>query len=226
MSANETSPVYLRQIQVGPMENFVYLIGDREKGDCVMVDPAWEVDRLIDLAEGEGMQVVGGLVSHWHPDHTNQVEKLLERTKGKLHVNENEGELLKKMTGRTDVVTRKGGDVLEVGNLKIRFVHTPGHTPGSQCFLVELPGEEGALVSGDTLFIGACGRTDFPGGSPEQMYQSLSDLKKLPDGTILLPGHNYADRPVSTIKDERETNPMMLFPSMDAFVQAHLGRRR
>lgn len=226
MSGNPSERVYLRQVEVGPMQNFVYLIGDREKGDCVMVDPAWEVDRVIDLAEGEGMRVVGGLVSHWHPDHTNQVERLLERTKGKLHVNENEGEILKKLAGRSDVVTRKGGDTMKVGDLTIRFVHTPGHTPGSQCFLVELPDQEGALVSGDTLFIGACGRTDFPGGSPEEMYRSLDSLKKLPDGTLLLPGHNYAERAISTIKDERETNPMLRFPSMEAFVEAHLGRRK
>lgn len=225
MAEAADSPIYLRQIQVGPMENFVYLIGDRDTGECVMVDPAWEVDQVVDLAENEGMRVVGGLVTHWHPDHTNKVERLLDRTKSKLYVHKDEKEILEKLASRSDVKAVSGGDTLEVGNLKIRFVHTPGHTPGSQCFLVELPGEQ-ALVSGDTLFIGACGRTDFPGGSPEQMYQSLQTLSKLPDGTVLLPGHNYADRPVSTIKDERESNPMLLFPSMDAFVAAHRARRR
>jgi glyoxylase-like metal-dependent hydrolase (beta-lactamase superfamily II) len=226
MAESSDSPVYLRQIQVGPMENFVYLLGDRTAGKCVLVDPAWEVDKVVDLAEADGMEVVGGLVTHWHPDHTNQVEQLLERTKSKLHVHKAEKTILDRLAGRTDVVAHEGGDVLEVGDLKIRFVHTPGHTPGSQCFLLELPEEERALVSGDTLFIGACGRTDFPGGSPEEMYRSLSELAKLPDGTVLLPGHNYADRPISTIKDERETNPMMLFPSVDAFVAAHQARRR
>ena len=226
MKEQTDNPIYLRQIKVGPMENFVYLLGDKHAGECVMVDPAWEVDRVVDLAEADGMKVTGGLVTHWHPDHTNQVERLLDRTRSKLHVHKLEKEILDKLAGRTDVVPHDGGDLMEVGDMKIRFVHTPGHTPGSQCFLVELPGDDKALVSGDTLFIGACGRTDFPGGSPEEMYRSLSELGKLPDGTVLLPGHDYADRPVSTIKEEREGNPMMLFPSMDDFVAAHRARRR
>lgn len=223
---NEQAPIYLRQIEVGPMANFVYLIGDTDTRECVLVDPAWEVDQVVDLAEKDGYTVTGGLVTHWHPDHTNQVERLLERVKGKLYVHADEEEILAKLVGRSDVQKTVGGDVLDVGNVKVRFVHTPGHTPGSQCFLVHVPGDEAALVSGDTLFIGACGRTDFPKGSPEDMYRSLDRLKALPEGTVLLPGHNYSDRPVSTIKDEKDTNPMLRFPSMEAFVEAHRGRRR
>lgn len=222
----EQAPIYLRQIEVGPMANFVYLIGDPAKRECVLVDPAWDVDAVVDLAEKDGYRVTGGLVTHWHPDHTNQVERLLERVTGKLYVHEAEEEILCKLVGRNEVQRTVGGDVLDVGAVRIRFVHTPGHTPGSQCFLVQVPGDEAALVSGDTLFIGACGRTDFPKGSPEDMYRSLDRLKALPEGTVLLPGHNYADRPVSTIKDEKATNPMLRFPDMDAFVQAHVGRRR
>lgn len=223
---NEQAPIYLRQIEVGPMANFVYLIGDTNTRECVLVDPAWEVDQVVDLAEKDGYTVTGGLVTHWHPDHTNQVERLLERVKGKLYVHADEEEILSKLVGRSEVQKTVGGDVLEVGSVKIRFIHTPGHTPGSQCFLVQVPGDEAALVSGDTLFVGACGRTDFPKGSPEDMYRSLDRLKALPDKTVLLPGHNYADRPISTIKDEKETNPMLLFPSMEDFVQAHVARRR
>lgn len=223
---NEHAPIYLRQIEVGPMANFVYLIGDTDTRECVLVDPAWEVDKVVDLAERDGYTVTGGLVTHWHPDHTNQVERLLDRVKGKLYVHADEEEILSKLVGRSEIQKTVGGDVLDVGNVRIRFVHTPGHTPGSQCFLVQVPGDEAALVSGDTLFIGACGRTDFPKGSPEDMYRSLDRLKALPDNTVLLPGHNYADRPISTIKDERETNPMLLFPSMEEFVLAHVARRR
>ena len=223
---NEQAPIYLRQIEVGPMANFVYLIGDTDTRESVLVDPAWEVDAVVDLAEKDGFTVTGGLVTHWHPDHTNGVERLLERVKGKLYVHEQEEEILAKLVGRTEVQKTVGGDVLDVGNVKVRFVHTPGHTPGSQCFLVHVPGDEAALVSGDTLFIGACGRTDFPKGSPEDMYRSLDRLKALPEGTVLLPGHNYADRPVSTIKDEKATNPMLRFPSMEDFVSAHVARRR
>ena len=224
--SDESLPIYLRQIEVGPMANFVYLIGDPDSRQAVLVDPAWEVDGVVDIAEKDGFDVVGGLVTHWHPDHTNQVERLLERTKGRLHVHKDEEDILSKLVGRSDVVTREGGDVMELGKVRIRFVHTPGHTPGSQCFLVDIPGEDSALVSGDTLFIGACGRTDFPKGSPEDMYRSLERLKELPEGTVLLPGHNYADRPVSTIQEEKETNPMLLFPSMEDFVTAHVGRRK
>ena len=223
---NEQAPIYLRQIEVGPMANFVYLIGDTDTRECVLVDPAWEVDRIVDLAENDGYTVTGGLVTHWHPDHTNQVERLLERVKGRLYVHADEEEILSKLVGRSEVQKTVGGDVLEVGSVKVRFVHTPGHTPGSQCFLVQVPGDEAALVSGDTLFIGACGRTDFPKGSPEDMYRSLDRLKALPDNTVLLPGHNYADRPISTLKDEKATNPMLRFPSMEDFVLSHVARRR
>ncbi len=226
MAAPAANELYLRQIEVGPMANFVYLIGDPEAKACVMVDPAWEVDRVVEQAKGDGMEVVGGLVTHWHPDHTNQIDRLLTTTKSKLHVNKNEETILQALVGRSEVVTRDHGDTLAIGRLSIRFLHTPGHTPGSQCFLLESTGKEGALVSGDTLFIGSCGRTDFPGGSPEEMYRSLEELAKLPGGTVLLPGHNYASRSVSTIKDERVNNPMMKFPSVDAFVAAHAGRRR
>jgi glyoxylase-like metal-dependent hydrolase (beta-lactamase superfamily II) len=102
-----------------------------------------------------------------------------------------------------------------VGNLRVKILHTPGHTPGSQCFLVD-----DSLVSGDTLFIGSCGRVDLPGSNPEDMYHSLTKvLGALPDSTILFPGHNYADRPRSTIGDEKRRNVMMRFPTLDGFLR-------
>jgi hydroxyacylglutathione hydrolase len=121
----------------------------------------------------------------------------------KLHVQRDEAEFVRKVTGLGDgdLVTHHGGDVLTVGAIDITFVHTPGHTPGSQCFLTN-----GCLVSGDTLFLDGCGRTDFPGSSPEQMYDSLTQLAKLPEETVVYPGHKYSMTSFGAMSSVRETN--------------------
>jgi hydroxyacylglutathione hydrolase len=211
------------------MANFVYLIGDNATRECVVVDPAWDVDGILDVLDRDGMTLVGALGTHYHPDHVGGsmfgftvpgMTKLLERRPVKLHVNEHEADGVRVVTGleESDLVRHSGGDVLSVGGVGIRFVHTPGHTPGSQCFLVD-----GNLVSGDTLFIEGCGRVDLPGADPEQMYYSLTQrLAKLPEETVLYPGHNYADRPTSTIGDEKRRNAYMRVPSLDAWM-ARMG---
>jgi glyoxylase-like metal-dependent hydrolase (beta-lactamase superfamily II) len=114
------------------------------------------------------------------------------------------------------MIKTESGDKINVGGIEIQLLHTPGHTPGSQCFLVD-----NRIVSGDTLFIGACGRVDLPGSNPEQMYYSLTQkLMALPDDTVLFPGHNYADRPTSTISEEKKTNPYLRFSSLKQFLAA------
>lgn len=198
------------------MENFVYLIGDRNKKECVMVDPAWEVPRVLDIAASDRMKVTGGLITHTHFDHTNGVEDLLKATEGKVYVHKNEAEFLKGMKSHIEKVD--SGYKLQVGDFEITFLHTPGHTPGSQCFLVN-----NRLVSGDTLFINACGRCDLPGGSPEQMYSSLERLSKLPDDVILLPGHNYAAESTSTIGREKQNNPYYQCRSLQDFLAFRMG---
>lgn len=208
--------LYLKQLEIGPMENFIYLIGDREAGECVMVDPAWDVDTVLKEADKDGMKVVGGLVTHGHFDHCNGVERLLERTKSRIYVNKNEASFLKAFKG--DMVKTDSGDELKVGRFKITFIHTPGHTPGSQCFLIS-----DHLVSGDTLFINACGRCDLPGGNAEEMYESLQKLGKLDEKTILLPGHNYAAEPVSTIGKEKRENPYYQATNLREFMDFRLG---
>ena len=210
------SKFYLRQLEVGPMENFIYLIGDREKKECVMVDPAWDVDSVLKVAEADGMKVTGGLVTHTHFDHCNGVERLLERTKSKVYVNRHEAGFLKGM--KSDIVPTDAGFTLPVGDFTITFLHTPGHTPGSQCFMLE-----NRVVSGDTLFINACGRCDLPGGDAVRMYESLQTLGKLGDDTILLPGHNYAEDPVSTIGREKKENPYYQVSSLHDFLTRRMG---
>jgi hydroxyacylglutathione hydrolase len=194
------------------MVNFVYLIGDRTAGECVIVDPAYAVNELVDIAESDGMTVTGALGTHYHPDHVGGsmmgyklegAAALLDRVPVKLHVQRDEAEFVRKVTGLGDgdLVTHDGGDVLTVGAIDITFVHTPGHTPGSQCFLTN-----GCLVSGDTLFLDGCGRTDFPGSSPEQMYDSLTQLAKLPEETVVYPGHKYSMTSFGAMSSVRETN--------------------
>ncbi|HSB42431.1 MAG TPA: MBL fold metallo-hydrolase [Methylomirabilota bacterium] len=220
------SRLYLKQIELGPMQNFVYLIGDQASRECVVVDPAWEIEGITDLAAGDDMRLVGALVTHTHQDHVGGhlfghdipgVEDLLARHPMKVYVHKDEREFLKGYG--SDLVPVQGGDTLRVGSVEVTFLHTPGHTPGSQCFLVD-----GCLVSGDTLFIRSCGRTDLPGSDPKEMYTSLTQrLGALPDETVVLPGHNYGGSQ-TTIGAEKRLNPMMRFPSMTEFLRIMGGR--
>jgi hydroxyacylglutathione hydrolase len=219
--------LYLKQMELGPMQNFVYLIGDPATRECIVVDPAWEIDTILATAAGDGMRIKGVLVTHTHQDHVGGhlfgfdipgVEELLEQVPAKVYVHTAEREFLHGFG--SDLVRVDGGDTVEVGRMTVTFIHTPGHTPGSQCFLVD-----GRLVSGDTLFIRSCGRTDLPGSDPEEMYYSLTQrLGALPDDTLVFPGHNYGGM-VTTIGDEKRQNPMMRFPSMTDFLRVMGGGR-
>jgi hydroxyacylglutathione hydrolase len=195
------------------MVNFVYAMGDRETGEVLLVDPAYEVDALIDLVEADGMRCVGVLATHYHPDHVGGsmmgftiegVSALLERVSVPIHVQADEAEFVRKVTGvsDTDLVSHRSGDLVSVGEVTIELIHTPGHTPGSQCFLVE-----NRLVAGDTLFLDGCGRMDLPGSDPSQMYESLTQkLAKVPDEAVLYPGHRYSVESSATMGVTRERN--------------------
>jgi hydroxyacylglutathione hydrolase len=203
------------------MANFVYLIGDDEKRTCMVVDPAWDIPGIVDFIDREGLTLIGALVTHYHPDHVGGdifghhiagLAELMSLRPVTVHVNKAEKDGVKKVTGlsENDIEAHEAGDEIAIGSLTVKLLHTPGHTPGSQCFLTS-----SALVSGDTLFIGGCGRVDLPGGNPEDMYRSLTQvLSKLPSETVLFPGHNYASRPVSTIGDEKRQNQYMRINSL------------
>ncbi len=224
------SDLYFAQVAVGEMANFAYLIGSRATRECLLVDPAWAVDALVDQAEADGMRVAGALVTHYHQDHVGgrifgtEIEglaRLAARAPCPVHVNAHEAEGVRKVTGlsENDLRLHSGGDVLELGALRVRLMHTPGHTPGSQCFLVEEAGAAGKLVSGDTLFLGSCGRVDLPGSDPEAMYHSLHDqLAKLPDDTILYPGHFYAAEPSGPMGEQKRRNPFLRASKLDDFL--------
>ncbi len=225
-----TSDLYFRQVPVGQMANLAYLVGSQSTREALLVDPAWSVDALLDQAETDGMNVVGALVTHYHQDHVGGrimgfdiegVARLLERHPVPIYVNEHEGDGMRTITGasESDLVRKAGGESLSLGEIRIRLLHTPGHTPGSQCFLVEERGQPGRLISGDTLFLGSCGRVDLPGSDPEAMYRSLNGtLKALPDETILYPGHLYSAEASGSLGEQKQTNPFLRAASLEQFL--------
>lgn len=218
--------LYFKQIEIGPMQNFTYLIGDPASREAVVVDAAWDIPALIRVAEQDGFTITKALVTHYHQDHLGGdfvghhiqgAAELLEQVKAKVYIHKSEAEFVGRLVGlaASDLVKVDSGDTTTVGNVTITFIHTPGHTPGSQCFLVE-----NRLVAGDTLFINSCGRVDLPDSSPEDMYYSLTQkLAALPDDTILYPGHNYADKPFATLGEQKRHNMFMRFQNLADFLE-------
>ena len=206
------------------MQNFVYLIGSTETHKVAVVDAAWEIDSILRIAAGDDVEITHAFVTHTHPDNVGGrfagieiegVTELLSKCKAKVVVHKSEAEFLNALSP-SDIIKTESGDKIDVGGLEVRLLHTPGHTPGSQCFLIDH-----RIVSGDTLFIGSCGRVDLPGSNPEQMYYSLTQkLMALPDETVLFPGHNYSDQPTSTIRAEKQNNPYFQFHSLKQFLAA------
>ena len=211
------SNVLIRQFEVGLMQNFVYFVGDKKSREVMVIDPAWEVDTILKKAKDEDVKIMGALITHHHYDHTNGIEELLKHKDIPVYMNKRDVPFLDFKV--PNLKETEGGQKVKCGQVEIELIHTPGHTPGSQCFHVQ-----DNLVSGDTLFIRACGRCDFEGGNPEDMYFSLvKRLGALPSKTTLYPGHNYADVPTSTMGDERQKNPYLLCDSLDNFLKLRMG---
>ena len=220
--------LYLRQLPLGPMDNFVYLVGAEGSRETAIIDPAWDVAAALEQARKDGREVTHALVSHHHRDHCNGVVPLLEEAAVRVHAGKGDVQWLPDGV-QGEVTALAPGDVIEVGPLRIRALHTPGHTPGSTCFhLEEGPATgSGAIFAGDTLFVNACGRCDLPGGDATQMYSSLKRLSELGDEVRLYPGHDYGDVPVSSIGRERAHNPYFaLLGSLEEFVGLRLRPRK
>ncbi len=207
------SPLYFKQLQVGPMQNFAYLIGDTSSREAAVVDPGWEIPRILEMVAQDGYRLTGAFATHHHFDHVGGLDELLKAVDIPVYVHRADAPSVR--LARGTVKSTEEGQVVQVGQLPVTAIHTPGHTPGSQCLLVE-----GHLLAGDTLFVRACGRWDLPGGSAAELFESLvNKLKRLDEATVVCPGHHYAEEPTSTIGAEKRTNPFMQPATVQEFLR-------
>ena len=187
----------VHQIQVGNMQNFSYIVVDEDTSESIIIDPSWDLIELEMLIKENNLKIKYIVNTHHHFDHTIGNEAMAESTKAPIIQHEN-SEL------KHDI-TVKDGDTIVFGNSKLKVLHTPGHSKDSICLI-----GDGKIFSGDTLFVGNCGRIDLPGGSAKELYHSLFDvLYSLDDNLVLYCGHNYGHKETSTIGQEKITNMVM-----------------
>lgn len=207
------------QIEVGMMLNFSTVLASPRTGDCAIVDPAFEVDRLLREIERRGWRVSAILVTHTHHDHIDGVEALAAATGAPGYVGAGEMETLRRAAPNATLHPIEGGATLVVGNERLTALATPGHTIDARSYYT---GE--AVITGDTLFVGGCGRTDFPGGDAPTLFGSLQRLAALPEETRVYPGHDYGQTPTSTIGWEKTTNPYLRCQTVEEFVALRAGK--
>jgi glyoxylase-like metal-dependent hydrolase (beta-lactamase superfamily II) len=208
--------MFIQQIEVGRFSVFAYLLGADAGGEGLVIDPADEVDEIIALAKSKKIAIKNILNTHAHVDHIMGNEEMKRKTGAKIILHEDDAPLLTQ-TPRSMLAmfggrpsppadqTVKDGEIIRAGEVSLKVLHTPGHSPGGMCLY-----GEGVVFTGDTLFVGGLGRTDLPGGSWEVMLNSIrTKLLTLPDETIVYPGHNYGPSPKSTVKNERLYNPFL-----------------
>ncbi len=182
------------QIEVGNMQNFTYILEDEDTDAAIVVDPSWDIEEIQEVIEKNNLEVKYIVNTHHHFDHTIGNEALVKITGAKI-IQHNASALKNDMTV-------SDGDKIKFGNSELTVFHTPGHSKDSICLV-----GDGKIFSGDTLFVGNCGRVDLPGGSAKELYHSLFDIIcKMDEKLDLYPGHNYGSSPSSTLGKEKKTN--------------------
>ncbi|MES1205187.1 MAG: MBL fold metallo-hydrolase [Pseudomonadota bacterium] len=216
------------QIEVGMLQNFCEILFCPDTRQAAVVDPAWEVDRLLREAARLNLAITQVLITHGHNDHVEGVGELCAHTGAKVLVNAREIDRVRAAIGAPApstapvvIDTIADGDTVAIGDRGMRALETRGHTVGGTCFLAD-----GYIVTGDVLFVGGCGRTDFPGGSSAEMWQSLQRLAALPEETRVYPGHNYGTTPTSTIGRELLENPYLRCATFEEFRDLRERKRR
>lgn len=196
----------VHQTQVGGMLNFTYIIEDEYTGQSILLDPSWDLDQIGEIITQNALTIKYIVNTHHHFDHTIGNGAMAKQTGAKIVQHEESGL-------HHDVAVRDG-DVIEFGRSSLKVYHTPGHSRDSICLV-----GDGNIFSGDTLFVGSCGRVDLPGGSARELYCSLFDvISRLPGELKLYPGHNYGTVPSSTLGREKSTNPVLQPRSEQEFV--------
>ena len=204
-----------RQIPVGPMQNFVYIIGDETAKEAAVVDAGWDIDKITNEAGKENLKIKKIILTHSHYDHVQKANELAEKTNADVYFHELEENEISNLIKNKSVkaIKLKSNDEIKVGNIKIKVIHTPGHTLGGICLLAE-----NKLLTGDTLFVNAIGRTDLAGGDSIKLFESLQKLKKLNDDFEVYPGHDYGEIPYSTIGNEKKNNPYFKCETKEQFL--------
>lgn len=202
----------IHTLELGPMENFIYVIQDLASGRSAVLDPAWDVPAIDALVHAHDLRITDVLLTHSHHDHINGIDELLRNHDAQIHLLKSEAIFWNHAL--VQPCLHYGGDRIQLGETEIEILHTPGHTPGSACYHL---GND--LITGDTLFVFGCGRCDLKGGDPEAMFHTLRHLRDdLPPETRIRPGHNYAVKTTSSLEEQARCNPFMHFTDVDRFV--------
>lgn len=213
----QSSKLLVYQMRIGPADNFIYLVGDPVTKEMASIDPAWDAPQILAEAEQLGYTITAVWITHGHGDHTNALADLLERNPVPVYISRHEAaQFCPDVAGMIDL---DDGDTVTLGSLELKVIHTPGHSPGGQCFLLD-----DQILVGDTLFIDGCGRCDLPGSDVEGMYDSIHNkLMPLPDETRIYVGHDYGPKAVDTIGNQKKTNRFMLATTKEAFIKERMG---
>lgn len=197
----------VHQIQVGNMENFTYILEDEDTGEAIILDPSWNLDEIKKIITRHDLKVKYIVNTHHHFDHTLGNEAMAKETNAKILQHESS-------TLKYDI-TLVDEQKIKFGNSQLTVFHTPGHSKDSICLV-----GDGKIFTGDTLFVGNCGRVDLPGGSAQELYHSLFDvLSKMDESLVIYSGHNYGSTPISTLANEKKTNFVLQKRSEQEFVE-------
>lgn len=199
----EDSSIILKQMKLGPMENFSYLLGCEKTRQVALVDPGWDIPKILEIAATHKLKIVAVLLTHGHPDHMAGLKEFLKKTPVPVYISKHEASFY--MPECENLKLTEHYQKIRIGMVEIECLHTPGHTPGCQCFRC---GDN--LLTGDVLFIEGCGRCDLPGGNAKVMQKTLKEIiLRLPDNLMVYPGHNYGDKPCATLEEIKESNSFL-----------------